>query len=582
MPSVNSDSPSTQGGARPVLVVVDDDESTRRTMAGSLRRRFGPDYEVIDPDGATAARSELERLHRDGADVAVIAANEHLSAGTGTEFLAGTRSLYPTARRLVLADFGDNWVMPSIARASTLGQVDHFDYLPWGEADESFLAGVGDILAGWAFENGRGTSRMTIVGHRGDSTFQVLGEVLQRWQTYPVALLPVETPEGERFLADHHLDGPLPILSLTDGRVLTGASVAKVSDMVGAGADTNSTTYDVAVVGLGPAGFSAAVNAASEGLRVILINDTFSQASSSPMIRNYLGFPAGVSGAELMRRAWTQALMFGAVGRIGREATEIRHQGGRNVVLMDDGSEATADVVLLAIGVDYRRIGVSSVDRLIGRGVFYGYDAAEAKAMSGADVAIVGGANSAVQAAAHLSRYARSVHLIVRGRTLAHNASDYLVEQVDAIANLTLHLDSEIAEARDEQELRAVVVRDRTSGATRELAIDGLFVMIGAVPRTDWLPAELARDKGGFVLTGDDGPPIQSPDQFRLPFETTIPGVFALGDVRSGSVKRVAAAVGEGSAAVQQVLRYRARITAGQDADRERAAGEPIPASSRG
>ena len=249
---------------------------------------------------------------------------------------------------------------------------------------------------------------------------------------------------------------------------------------------------------------------------------------------------------------------------------------------MDDGSEATAEVVMLAIGVEYRRIGVPSVDRLIGRGVFYGYDAAEAKAMSGADVAIVGGGNSAVQAAAHLARYARSVHLIVRGSTLAHSASDYLVEQVDAIPNLTLHLDSEIAEARDEQQLRALVVRDRTTGATQELDIDGLFVMIGAVPRTDWLPAELARDKQGFILTGDDGPPIQSPDQFRLPFETTVPGVFALGDVRSGSVKRVAAAVGEGSVAVQQVLRYRARIAAGQEADRERAAGEPIPASSRG
>ena len=329
--------------------------------------------------------------------------------------------------------------------------------------------------------------------------------------------------------------------------------------MVGAGADTRSTTYDVAIVGLGPAGFSAAVNAASEGLRVILINDTFSQASSSPMIRNYLGFPAGISGAELMRRAWTQALMFGAVAASADEPRVSARQGDRNIVVLDDGSEVNTDVVMLAIGVDYRRIGVPSVDRLIGRGVFYGYAAADAQAMSGVDVAVVGGANSAVQAAAHLARYARSVHLIVRGSTLAHSASDYLVEQIEALPNATVHLNSEVAEAKDEQQLRRVVLRDRTNGETSELAVGGLFIMIGAVPRTDWLPAELARDSQGFVLTGEDGPPVQSPEQFRFPFETTVPGVFALGDVRSGSFKRVAAAVGEGSAAVQQVIRYRAR-----------------------
>lgn len=581
MTSMNGDTPPIAGTGRPALVVVDDNEPTRRNTARSLRRRFGSDYDVVEPESAEAAHGELARMHRAGADAALILANEHLAAGTGTDFLAATRSTFPTARRLVLADFGDNWVMPLIARASTLGQVDHFDYLPWGETDERFLAAIGDILADWALDNGRGESRMTIVGERGEPTFQLLGEVLQRWQTSPVTMVVAGTPEGERFLAERGIDGPLPIVAVADGRVLTGATVAKVSDMVGAGADTRSTTYDVAVVGLGPAGFSAAVNASSEGMRVILINDTFSQASSSPMIRNYLGFPAGVSGAEFMRRAWTQALMFGAVARIGRRATGIRHESGRNITALDDGSEVTSDVVMLATGVDYRRIGVPSVDRLIGRGVFYGYSAADANAMAGSDVAIVGGANSAVQAAAHLSRHAGRVHLVVRGRTLAASASDYLVEQIEALPNVTVHLSTEIAEARDEQQLRSVTVRDRTSGATSELDVAGLFVMIGAVPRTEWLPSELARDEQGFVLTGDDGPPMQSPEQFRLPFETTIPGVFALGDVRSGSVKRVAAGVGEGSAAVQQVLRYRARL-ADRLAERERAVGEPMTASPGG
>lgn len=582
MTSISDDRRATSSGGRPVLVVVDDHETTRRIVANSLRRRFGSDYEVVVLEGTAAAGSELERLHGDGVDAALIVANEHLTNGTGTDFLATTRGTYPTARRLVLADFGDNWVMPSIARASTLGEVDHFDYLPWGENDERFLAAIGDILADWAFENGRGDSRMTIVGERAEPTFQLLGEVLQRWQSYPVAMVVAGTPQGEAFLTERGIEGPLPIVALSDGRFLTAATVAKVSDMVGAGADTGSTSYDVAIVGLGPAGFSAAVNAASEGLRVILINDTFSQASSSPMIKNYLGFPAGVSGAELMRRAWTQALMFGAVGRIGRRATGIRQEGGRNVVLLDDGSEVTTDVVMLAIGVDYRRIDVPSVDRLIGRGVFYGYAAGDAQAMAGVDLAIVGGANSALQAAAHLARHARFVHLIVRGSALAHGASDYLVEQIEALPNVTVHLNSEIAEARDDQQLRRVVVRDRTTGETRELAVAGLFVMIGAVPRTDWLPAELARDSQGFVLTGADGPPVEAPEQPRLPYETTIPGVFALGDVRSGSFKRVAAAVGEGSAAVQQVLRYRARIGSQTGSEQEPAIREPVPVRSRG
>jgi thioredoxin reductase (NADPH) len=383
------------------------------------------------------------------------------------------------------------------------------------------------------------------------------------------------TPEADAFLREHGIDGRLPVVALADGRVLTGANIAAISDAVGSAADTSSRTYDVAVIGLGPAGFSAAVNAASEGLRVILINDTFSQASSSPLVRNYLGFPAGVTGAELMRRAWSQAMMFGAEARIGRTAVGIRRQGGRNVVSLDDGAEVTADVVMLAIGADYRRIGVPSVDRLVGRGVFYGYGAMEAHAMTGADAAVVGGANSAVQAAIHVAKYARSVSLIVRGDTLVGTASDYLITQLDGLPDVTVHLNSEVVDARDEQRMRSIVVRDKTTGGMTEKDVSGLFIMIGATPRTEWLPPTIARDAHGYVLTGDDGPRVDRPDQFRLPFETTMPGVFALGDIRAGSVKRIAAAVGEGSAAVAQVHRYLARVAA--DAERERATGERMP-----
>jgi thioredoxin reductase (NADPH) len=564
--------PTADSSIRPTLVVVDDRDSSREVVATALRRRYGQDYQVAKARTPEAAREELDKLRAAGAAVAIVLANIQLDGAT--EFLAQTRNVFPTARRLVLSAIGDNWVLPAISRASARGEVDHWDYLPASETDEHFLAGIGDILVDWAHETGRGPRRMTVIGEPGDEAFKVVTDVLQRWEPQPISILEAGTPESDAFLRERGIRGPLPIVALADGRVMTGVDIASISDAVGSGVDPGSTTFDVVVLGLGPAGFSAAVNAASEGLRTILINDTFSQASSSPLVRNYLGFPGGITGAELMRRAWSQAMLFGADARIGRTATGIRREGGHNVVSLDDGSEVKAEVVMLAIGADYRRIGVASVDRLVGRGVFYGYGALEAQAMTGADAVVVGGANSAVQAALHVARYARSVRLVVRGSAL--DASDYLVRQLDGLPNLTVHLDSEVVDASDEQRLHSISLRHRKTGDVVEAEVSGLFVMIGAAPRTDWLPSAIARDDKGFVLTGDDGPRVERPEQFRLPFETTMPGVFALGDVRSGSVKRIAAAVGEGSVAVQQVHRYLARVAAASAAEDERLTGERI------
>ena len=570
-------------GNRPVLFVVDDNDTTCKVVAGALHRRFDKDYVVIEASSSEAARDQLERLHAAGIDVAVITASVKLGddgssegEGQGTDFLAQTRDDFPAARRLVLSPLGDNWVLPTISRASALGEIDHWDYLPAGETDEHFLAGFADILVDWAQEIGRGEPRITVVGTPGDPTFKLVTDVLQRWEPQPIATLEAGTPESDAFLEQRGIEGELPIVALADGRVMSGANIAAISDAIGSAADPNQT-YDVVVLGLGPAGFSAGVNAASEGLRVLLVNDTFSQASSSPLVRNYLGFPSGVTGAELMRRAWSQAMIFGAAARIGRVATTIRREGSRNVVELDDGSNVTTGVVMLATGADYRRIGVENVDRLVGRGVFYGYGALEAQAMAGTDAAVIGGANSAVQAAIHVARYARSVSLIVRGSSLAESASDYLITQLDGLPNLTVHLDSEVIDASDDRRLRQISLRNRNTGEVVEKSVSGLFIMIGAVPRTDWLPDAIARDQKGFVLTGDDGPHVAAPDQVRLPFETTMPGVFALGDVRAGSVKRIAAAVGEGSAAVQQVHRYLAHVAASSEAEAERPTGERIP-----
>ena len=564
--------PKADASTRPALVVVDDRDASREVLASALRRRYGRDYEVVEGRTPEEAHEGLHRLRVAGADVAIVAANIQLDGAT--EFLATARNHYPTARRLILSPIGDNWVLREISRAAARGEVEHWDYLPTSEIDEHFLAGIADILVDWAQQTGHGEPRITVIGEPGDPTFKLVTDVLQRWEPEPISTLEAGTPESNAFLEEHGISGPLPIVAVAGGQVITDADIATISDAVGSGVDPGSTTFDVVVLGLGPGGFSAAVNAASEGLRTILINDTFSQASSSPLVRNYLGFPGGITGAELMRRAWAQAMLFGADARIGRTATGIRREGGRIVVSLDDGSEVTAMAVILAIGADYRRIGVESVDRLVGRGVFYGYGALEAQAMTGADAAVVGGANSAVQAAIHVARYARSVRLVVRGSSL--DASEYLVTQLDGQPNLTLHLDSEVVDASDEQRLRSIRLRNRKTGDVVDETVTGLFVMIGAAPRTDWLPPAIARDERGFVLTGDDGPRVERPDQFRLPFETAMPGVFAVGDVRSGSVKRIAAAVGEGSMAVQQVHRYLARVADAAAAEGERITGERI------
>jgi thioredoxin reductase (NADPH) len=540
---------------RPTILVVEDDRSARDLLVDCLNRRYGTDYDVLSLPGPVAAFGELLRLRDKAADVALVVAGQWMTPETGTAFLARTRDVYPTARRLLVTAWSDLSAMEPVARASTLGEIDHYATMPWNDTDEEFLALTGEILAEWAREHGRYASGITIVAERWDAEAQSLADVLERWGGAPVGFLEAETPEALRLVTAHGMDGQLPVTILPDGRALAHPSVAEVAEAFGANAEPLSTPVDVAIVGSGPAGLSAALNAASEGLRVLLVEPSIGQASSSPMIRNYLGFPEGVSGAELVRRAWRQAWMFGVQARMGRGARGIRADGDERIVVLDDGSEARARAIVLATGASYRRIGIPSVEGLVGRGVFYGSGATEARAMAGEPVAVVGGGNSAAQSAIHLARYAGNVTVLVRGLSLTGSVSEYLLEQLNDLPNVEVRLNSEIVEARDQQRLRSLVIRDNAAGTIDERDATGLFLLIGAEPRTEWLPAEIARDERGFVLTGEDVP--SAGGHTRLPHETTIPGVFAAGDVRHGSIKRVAAAVGEGAAASQQVQRYR-------------------------
>lgn len=540
----------------PAIVIVEDDGPGRDVLVRSLKRRYGNDYNVLAASEPGAAFGTLTRLLDQGADVALIVAGQRMAAETGTAFLARTREAFPTARRLVVTRWSDLSALPTIARAATLGEIDHQANQPRNEADEQFLALVGAILADWALEHGRLSSGITIVSERSDAQGQALADVLERWGGAPVGFVEAETAEGLRLVAGLAPGDRMPVAVLPDGRILARPSLSEVAEAFGANAEPLSTPFDVAIIGSGPAGLSAAVNLGSEGLRVLLVEPSIGQAGSSPMIRNFLGFPGGLSGAELLRRAWQQAWMFGVQARIGRGANGIRADGDDRVVLLDDGSEARAQAIILAMGASHRRTGIPSVERLVGRGVFYGAGATEAQAMAGEPVVVVGGGNSAAQSAIHLARYADTVTLLVRGSSLAGGVSEYLIDQLDDLPNVEVRLSSEIVEARDGQWLRSLMIRDKATGTVAERDATGLFIVIGAEPRTEWLPASIARDERGFVLTGEDAPAVDRSGHVRMSLETTMPGIFAIGDVRHGSIKRVAAAVGEGATASPQIQLY--------------------------
>jgi thioredoxin reductase (NADPH) len=540
---------------RPIILVVSDHRHVRDALTAGLSRRYAADYDVRSQRGPAAAVAELEQLRDKTAEVALIVADQSMTAEPGTAFLARARDVYPSARRLLVTAWPGLSSLQQVAKASTLGEIDHHTTLPPGGIDEPFLSLTGDVIADWARERGRRAAGIRVIADQADPDAQALAAIFEGWVGTPVGWLQPGSAEARQANAAP-TSAPQPVAILPDGRAIARPSVAEVIRALGENAEPLSPAYDVAVIGAGPAGLSAALNAASEGLSVVLVEPSVGQASSSPMIRNYLGFPAGISGAELVRRAWWQASMFGVRTLGGRAALGIRSDGEDRFVVLDDGSEIQARAVVLGMGASYRRIGVPSVEALVGRGVFYGSGATEARALAGEPVAVVGGGNSAAQAAVHLARYASRVDLLVRGPSLADTASRYLTDQLDDLGNVEVRVRSQVIEARDRHRLRSLVIRDNAAGSVSERPATALFLLIGAEPRTDWLPAEIERDERGFILTGDATPSHGDGGDDDLPLETTMPGVFAVGDVRHGSVKRVAPAVGEGAATSQQLLRY--------------------------
>ena len=549
----------------PVLLVVDHDPQELATFERTLKRRYGADYKVMAERSPEAAIELLERLARRGEDAALVAADLRLPGTDGVEFLEQASALHPGVVRALLVAMDEYHTripfkeLETIRHATALGRIDFWVVKGWTTPEEWLYPRVQEALSAWTRTNRSRHVVYRMVGERWAPRTHALRDTLTR-NSVPFEFHRVDSGEGATLVDDFGVDTErLPALIRHDGSVLHDPTPAEVANSHGIRTRPSPGLHDLAILGAGPAGLAAAVYGASEGLKTLVLEPLAigGQAGTSSMIRNYLGFPKGIGGGELAHRAWEQAVLFGAEFAFTRPAVGLATRGRERNIALSDGHEVSARAVIIASGVDYRRMGVPSLEHLVGAGVFYGAAGVEAPAMAGEEVYVVGGANSAGQAALHLARYASRVTLLVRGESLAAGMSDYLIKQIDATPNLEVRLRTRVVEGRGQVHLEAVVLEDVATGRREEVATAAIFVMIGAEPRTEWLRDTVRRDDRGFILTGRDVPldgwtSVRPP----LPFETNMPGVFAAGDVRYGSVKRVAGAVGEGSVAVGSVHRY--------------------------
>ncbi len=482
----------------------------------------------------------------------------------GTELLARVRQLHPAARRVLLITWADQASSEPILRAIILGDLDAYVVKPGTPPDEHFHRFVTEQLDEWGRSNLPGLEVVRVVGEAWAARSHELRELLGR-NGIPFGFYPADSPDGERLLEEAGAAGKaLPAVVLFDGRILADPSNAEVGEAIGVQTKPGGGRYDVTVIGAGPAGLAAAVYGASEGLSTVVLEPEAigGQAGTSSLIRNYLGFPTGVSGGDLAVRAYTQAMNFGAEYVYGNPATGLRPEGSELVVTVADGGEVRSRAVIVATGMAYRRLGIPALEALTGAGVFYGAAATEARAMKDSEVFVVGGANSAGQAAVHLARYAAQVTVLIRGRSLADSMSEYLIREIESAPNIAVRHRVAVTGGAGQSRLEHLTLTDQDSGAAETVDAAALFVLIGAEPRTQWLPDTVRRDQSGFVVTGPDllqgGQPDEQWPARRLPMflESSLPGVFAVGDVRHGSVKRVASAVGEGSIAIRLVHDY--------------------------
>lgn len=548
--------------SRAVILTVDDDPAVSQAVTRDLRGRYAADYQIVRSGSGAEALDVLEELARRDQPVALIISDHRMPEMTGIDFLGRSRIPAPDAKLVLLTAYADTDA--AITAINVIG-LDHYLMKPWAPPEERLYPILDDLLADWELANAARFHGVRVVGHRWSEQSHETRLFLAR-NHVPYQWLEVELdPEAARLLSVFGSeDDELPLVVLADGKVLHSPTMREIADALGLQTRTESTLYDLVIVGAGPAGLAAAVYGSSEGLRTAVVERAApgGQAGQSASIENYLGFPKGLSGSDLSHRAVTQARRLGAEMVLARDVVALEPRGTVYALCLEDGSEIEARAVIVATGVSYRMLDAPGLGELSGRGVFYGASASEARRTEGADVYIVGAANSAGQAALNLARYAAHVTLVVRGDNLEKSMSQYLVARILAAENIDVRLETEVVAGRGSDHLEALTLRHRLTGETEEVDASWLYVFIGAAPRTEWLPDAVERDANGFILTGPEVLAL-GPDHVRWPLrrppgllETSLPGVFAAGDVRFGSMKRVASAVGEGASAVHLVHRH--------------------------
>jgi thioredoxin reductase (NADPH) len=536
--------------SRPVLMAVDDDAPVLAAVERDLRDRYAEHYQVITASSGDQALDLLRRLKLREDTVALLLVDQRMPGMSGTEFLAASREFYPDAKRVLLTAYADT---DAAIRAINDADVHHYLLKPWDPPDERLYPVLDDLLETW--RRPAPTSNLRVVGDRWSASSHALREFLAR-NLVPYRWMDLETDQQARLLLDAaRADaGTLPVLVTDDGEVLVAPDLTTVAQKIGLQVRAERSAYDLVVVGAGPGGLAAGVYGASEGLSTLVLecNAPGGQAGTTSRIENYLGFPVGLSGADLTLRAREQAIRFGAEILVPAEVAGVRREDPYTVIRLADGTEISASTLLIASGVNYRTLDVPGAAALTGMGVYYGAGRAEGVDHAGGRVFVVGGGNSAGQAAIFMSQFAASVTVLIRGAELVSTMSRYLIDRIEASEKISIEYNTEVAGALGERRLEGL--RLRANGTDeQEVAADALFVFVGQAPRTSWLEGVVRRDDRGFVLTGNDlgiPPPDWPLAVPPLPLEASVPGVFAAGDVRHGSVKRIASAVGEGAMAV--------------------------------
>lgn len=545
--------------SRAIILTVDDDPAVSHAVTRDLRERYAGDYQIVRSQSGPEALGVLAELAKRDQPVALIVSDHRMPEMTGIEFLRASREAAPDAKTVLLTAYADTEA--AITAINDIG-LDHYLMKPWAPPEERLYPVLDDLLADWARAHAARFAGVRVVGHRWSQESHEARLFLAR-NHVPYQWIELDRdPEAVRLLT--RLDAgaeALPVIVLPDGTTLRQPTLLRLADALGLHTKATGRLYDLVIVGAGPSGLAAAVYGASEGLNTAIVERSApgGQAGQSARIENYLGFPNGLSGSDLSHRALTQARRLGAELILARDVVALESRGSVHAIRLEDGTEIETRAVIVSTGVSYRLLDAPGLGELTGRGVFYGASASEARSTAGDDVYIVGAANSAGQAALHLSTFAARVVMLVRGDSLDKSMSRYLIARVEATENIEIRLETEVVAGRGREHLEGLTLRHRVTGVEEDVDASWLFVFIGAAPRTDWLPDTVARDANGFILTG---PEVSADSAFgpswslRRPpglLETSVPGVFAAGDVRLGSMKRVASAVGEGASAVHLV-----------------------------